>query len=223
MIKKDMIRIFGKDVAKKISVVVLGVDIEPFEKIRKPKGKYVILFVGAVRRNKGIEYLIEAFKDVTDKFSNSELWIAGSILERDYHSMLKTLARQLKIENKVKFLGPVKHFGKKNIFSYYDACDIFAIASIHSERFGIPCVEASLMGKPIVATDVFEENGVVVNKKTALVVPRKNSKALADAIIELLESKKLRTKLGEQAKEYAKRFGTANLSKKFEGVIKKLI
>jgi glycosyltransferase involved in cell wall biosynthesis len=134
--------------------------------------------------------------------------------------MLKKLVKKYRIGRNVKFLGPVKHYGKKNIFSYYDICDIFSIASYHSEKFGMPCVEASLMGKPIVATDVFEENGVVVNGKTALVVPTRNSDELAKALIELLKDKKLRERLGKNARKFAERFKTINLSKEFEAVLK---
>jgi glycosyltransferase involved in cell wall biosynthesis len=223
MIKKDIVKVFGKKIGKKVEVIMLGVDLEPFEKIRKPARKNIILCVAAVRRNKGIEYLIKGFKIAAEKFPKSELWIAGTILEKDYYSSLKKVIKDLKIDKKVKFLGPVAHFGKKNIFSYYDICDIFAITSYHSERFGIPCVEASLMGKPIVATDIFEENGVVVNGKTALVVPKRNSEAVGKAIIRLLKNRRLREKLGREAKEYAKRFKTSHLAKKFESIIKKTI
>jgi glycosyltransferase involved in cell wall biosynthesis len=223
IIKREIIKIFGRDIGKKIHVITLGVDIEPFKKIRKLRRKTLILCVAAVRKNKGIEYLIEGFKKVVNKFPESELWIAGTIMERDYYLTLGKLIRDLKIEDKVKFLGPIVHFGKKNVFSYYDICDIFAITSYHSERFGIPCVEASLMGKPIVATDIFEENGVIVNGKTALVVPKRNSEAVGNAIIRLLKNRKLGEKLGKGAKEYAERFKTSHLAKEFESIIEKTI
>lgn len=222
----------------------MGIELEPFGKIDKPKGKKIILFASQVKRNKGLEYLIEAFKEVNHEIKNSELWIVGTIIEKDYYDELIKQASNLNVTKNVKFLGPVKHYDKKNvvgysavkdskkinskelrknIFSYYDACDVFVASSYHSEKFGIPCVEASLMGKPIVATDVFEENGVVVNNKTALVVQRQNSKELADAIIKVLKDEKLQKKLGDQGSEFGKKFETTALSKEFEKEIKELI
>jgi glycosyltransferase involved in cell wall biosynthesis len=233
VIKKEILKIFGRKAANKVRTILLGVDVEGFEKIPRPRNKKVILFVGAIRRNKGIEYLIDAFNEVALKFSASELWIAGTIMDKEYYEELKKQSAKLGIRTKVKFLGPVKHYEKGNvvgytdvgdkaasgarvnIFSYYDACDVFAIASYHSERFGIPCVEAELMGKPVVATDIFEENGVVVDGKTAIVVPRQDSKSLADAILRFLESKTLRDRLGRRAKLFAQKFTTDNLSKEF--------
>jgi L-malate glycosyltransferase len=220
IILEDIKKIFGEKITEKVKILTLGVDLEEYKKIEKPAGKQIMLFVGAVRRNKGLDYLIRAFKEVSEKFKNLEFWIIGSIVEQEHYKKLLELSQELKIEDKIKFLGAIKHYEKKNVFSYYDIADIVVFGSYYSERFGIPCVEASLMEKPIVATDIFEENGVIVNEKTGLVVPKKDSKEMSKAIIRILENDELGTKLGKQAKTYSSKFTTEHLSKEFEKIIK---
>lgn len=216
-LEDDINKSFGDCHKQKMVKVYPGVEIPPFEKIKKPK-KNVILFVGAIYGyKKGEEYLIEAFAHVLKKV-DSELWIVGIIVNRKFGMLLKDMVNKLGIKESVKFFGFVD-----NVFSYYDACDVFVLPSYsESETFGIPCIEASAMGKPVVATDILERSGAVVDKKTGIVVPRKNSKKLAEAIIKLLKDEKLRIRLGENGKMYVRKFNWNESAKKFENVIDKV-
>ena len=216
-LEDDINKSFGHCYKQKIVKIYPGVEILPFEKIKKPK-KNVILFVGAIYGyKKGEEYLIEAFAHVLKRV-DSELWIVGAIVNKKFGMLLKDMVNKLGIKKRVKFFGFVD-----NVFSYYDVCDVFVLPSYsESETFGIPCIEASAMGKPVVATDVLERNGAVVDKKTGIVVPRKNSKKLAEAIIKLLKDEKLRIRLGKNGKIYTKKFSWSLSAKKFENVIDKV-
>jgi len=216
-LENDIYKIFGDCYKHKIVKITPGVEIPPFEKLDSPD-KPIILFVGAIYgHKKGIEYIIGAFPEVVKAF-DSELWIVGSSKNDNFYNYLKRLAKTLKVKGNVKFLGRVD-----NVFSYYDVCEVFVLASYsESETFGIPCIEASAMGKPLVATDILEKTGAVIDGKTGIVVPRKNSKKLAEAIIKLLKDKKLRKKLGKNGKKYAKQFSWNRSAKKFEDVIERL-
>lgn len=216
-LEDDINKSFGDCHKQKMVKVYPGVEIPPFEKIKKPK-KNVVLFVGAIYGyKKGEEYLIEAFAHVLKKV-DSELWIVGIIVNRKFGMLLKDMVNKLGIKESVKFFGFVD-----NVFSYYDVCDVFVLPSYsESETFGIPCIEASAMGKPVVATDILERSGAVVEKKTGIVVPRKNSKKLAEAIIKLLKDKKLRIRLGKNGKIYTKKFSWNISARKFENAIDKV-
>ncbi len=217
-LEDDIYKSFGDCYKQKIIKILPGVEVLPFEKIELPK-RHVVLFVGAIYgHKKGLEYIIEAFSEVLKVF-DSELWIVGSSKNNKFYNSLKNLAKRLKIKESVKFIGRVK-----NVFSYYDVCDVFVLASYsESETFGIPCIEASAMGKPVVTTDICEKSGAMIDGKTGIVVPRKNSKKIAEAIIKLLKDKKLRIKLGKNGKMYTKKFSWNKSTKRLEDIIKKVI
>lgn len=216
-LEDDVYKIFGDSYKHKTVKITPGVEVPPFEKI-DPPSKPIILFVGAIYGyKKGIEYIIEAFPEVVKAF-DSELWIVGSSKNDIFYNYLKRLARILKVKDSVKFLGRVD-----NVFSYYDVCEVFVLASYsESETFGIPCIEASAMGKPLVATDILERTGAIVDGKTGIVVPRKNSKRIAEAIIKLLKDKNLRKELGKNGKKYAKQFSWNKSAGKFEDVVERI-
>ena len=216
-LEDDIYKSFGYSYRKRVVYIYPGVKVPAFEKMKSPK-RHVILFVGAIYGyKKGLEYIIEAFPEVLKKF-DSELWIVGSSKNPKFYNYLKELARRLGVKERVKFVGRVE-----NVFSYYDVCDVFVLASYSEyETFGIPCIEASAMGKPVVTTDICEKSGAVVNGKTGIVVPRRNSKKIAEAIIKLLKDKKLRARLGKNGKIYIKKFSWDESAKSFEDIIDKV-
>jgi L-malate glycosyltransferase len=221
-IKNDIINIFGEDASKKVKVLGIGVKIKPFEKIKKPENKKIVLTVGGIMEKRGLEYMINGFKKVVDKIKEAELWIVGPIIQKKYYEKIINLVKEQDIEKNVKFIGR-KPYSKKgvNIFSYYDACDIFAVSSYYSMGFCLTSLEANLLGKPAVVTKIIEDVGVVINNKTGLVVPIKDSDTFGTAIIKLLENKNLREDLGKNSKLFAeKNFNTNSISKKYESLIK---
>jgi glycosyltransferase involved in cell wall biosynthesis len=214
-LEQDIYDIFGESYRPKIRTMYPGVDVpKKYPKVKSPR-KPVILFVGAIYGyKKGIEYIIQAFPDIL-KEVDSELWIAGSSKNPDFYQMLKDTAKELGVQDKVKFLGRVE-----NVFSYFDVCDVFTLASYdESETFGIPCIEAGAMGKPIVVTDIFEKAGVVVDGKTGIVVPRKDPKAISKAVLKLLKDKKLRVKMGKNGRDHAKKFTWQRSADELENII----
>jgi glycosyltransferase involved in cell wall biosynthesis len=88
-------------------------------------------------------------------------------------------------------------------------CDIFCLPSVsRNEAFGLVLVEALYFGKPLVTTNVEGSGMNYVNKhnETGLVVPPKNSKALAEAINTILSNEKLYEKFSKNALERFKEF-----------------
>ena len=110
------------------------------------------------------------------------------------------MSDKLGLSSKVYFLGSVSD---EELSLYYHACDIFCLPSVaKSEAFGIVQLEAMVCGKPVVSTNL--PTGVpFVNQdgKTGIVVPPKNSQALAEAINTLLDDPALRKKYGSYAKK----------------------
>ncbi len=158
----------------------------------------IIFSLGRHVSYKGFDVLLKAIaelkKNTTQKF---QLWLGGEgILTTD----LKLLAKELNIENLVKFVGQISD---EDLPNFYRCCDVFCLPSLtKAEAFGIVQIEAMACGKPVVSTKL--NNGVdYVNqhKITGLVVEPNNYKELFLAIKSLLENNILCLRYGENAKK----------------------
>lgn len=87
---------------EKIKVIPNGVNLEKYNPknhgvvIRAKyglRGERIILSVGRYSRNKGYEYLIGAFKEVSEKFDDAYLIIAGAVEDKRYFRELKNMVR----------------------------------------------------------------------------------------------------------------------------------
>ena len=93
-----------------------------------------------------------------------------------------------KISNdSVIFTGPVPD---EEVPYYYAACDVYATASIW-EGFDMPVAEAQNCGKPVVAFDVGPHREVIKSGKLGKLVPTKDTKAMATAILNFIDENEL--------------------------------
>lgn len=178
--------------------------------IRKRFGSPIVFFLGRLIYYKGVEFLIKAMKSV-----NAQLVIAG---KGDLESELKGLASELKISDRIHFVGTLS---TQDLSNYFYASDLFALPSTaNSEAFGYVQLEAHACGLPVVSTNL--PTGVPyanLDNVTGLIVPPSDSEALAAAINKLLQDDALRQKLGSQAKKRVEnQFNFEVMAEAIEGV-----
>jgi glycosyltransferase involved in cell wall biosynthesis len=186
--------------ADKCTVIPHGADLDKFAptatvlsragEIRRERAKPIILFVGLLRYYKGLAYLINAMREI-----DAHLLIAG---QGPQGEEWQALSRQLALENKISFLGRVRD---QELLALYHACDVFVLPSIHrSESWGAVQVEAMACGKPVVCTELGTGTSFVnQDGVTGLVVPPRDSVALANAVNRLLGDDSLRQRMGQAA------------------------
>lgn len=200
--------------AKKITVIYHGLDsrFRPNVKTnwRRKYGledKKVFGFIGRLRDfgQKGLNYLLEATKLVVKEIPNARLVLAGSGYE-----YVAPLVKKMGLEKFVISLGRIPDGTEPQ---FYSMLDIFAGASI-AEGFGLVYAEASRCGKAVVATNSASIPEVIVNGKTGILVPIRNPKALAEAIVKLLNNDKLSKRMGKNGVDYTKKFTWENSVKK---------
>jgi len=190
------------EVAKKCTIIPLGIDLKPFQDLkskdiqalREEHEPPLLLFVGILRYYKGLEYLLEAMAGIS-----ATLLIVGSgPMERK----LRAMASSMGLQSKVVFTGAVSD---DRLAAYYQACDLFVLPASHrSEAFGVVQVEAMASGKPVVSTELGTGTSYVnVDGQTGLVVPPRDSGALARAINQLLSDDQLRSRMGDEARKRA--------------------
>src|SRR2546425_3837221 len=140
-----------------------------------------ILFVGQLRRYKGLPYLIRAVKELRDTGRNVVLDIVG---EGPDYERIAELILKLNLQNVVFLRGG---FSRRALDSIYRQSRVFVLPSIGSESFGIVLLEAAARGVQVIASDL---PGVreVVGYLGGTVVPPSNSEALARALKEVLDN-----------------------------------
>lgn len=153
-----------------------------------------LLFVGHAQfRRKGLSYLLEAYRFLKKDYPQLRLIIAGTRWTG------RSQPRELDDTDlqDILYLGTVSD---EELIALYQTTDIFCAPSIGNESFGIVLLEAMAAGAPIVTTHIKGYASVVHDMQEALLVPPKDSVALAQAIKRLIEEPSLRQCLVEQGK-----------------------
>ncbi|MDN5130869.1 glycosyltransferase [Aliarcobacter butzleri] len=194
---------------KNVEVTPFGVDIQQFHPMEVEslfdKDDIVIGTVKSLEDKYGIEYLIRAFKIVSDKYSNLPLKlliVGGGNLEYN----LKNLVKELNIEKKSIFTGKVMF---DDTPKYHNMLSIF-IAVSNSESFGVSVIEASSCAKPVIVSNIGGLPEVVENNITGFIVPPRDPSKTAEAIEKFVLDKNLQQQMGQNGREMVKRLYTWN-------------
>jgi len=156
---------------------------------------------------KGHCYLFEALAKASKRFPHAKLLVAG---EGPLEERLKNLAKTLGLENQIIFLG-FRH----DIAEILSALDMFVLASV-KEGLGVSLLEAGSYGVPIVATNVGGIPEIVQDGVTGFLVPPRDSEALAEKIIHVLDHPQEARKMGENAREKIKNhFSVQDMAKSY--------
>lgn len=157
-------------------------------------GKKIIFSLGRLVYYKGFEYLIDAARQLLDDYM---ILIGGS---GELKSKLQQQIDDNALSSKVKLLGRISDAELPN---YFRACDLFCLSSVQkTEAFAIVQVEAMSCGRPVVATRIPESGVSWVNAHgiSGVNVPVRDSGALAEAFVSILEDKTLYKRYSEGAR-----------------------
>lgn len=197
--------------SKQIVVIPNGIDLKKTDNSRqitvRDHKAPVIGTVGNLNFQKGQIYLIQALPLVLKKFPLATLEIVGEGAER---SVLEAEIKRLNIERHVTLFGH-----RNSLEKYYKDWSVFVLPSI-SETFGIVVLEAMKNGLPVVATRVGGIPDIITQNKSGLLVEPRNEKALAQAILKILESPALAAKLKREGLSRVKDFDWKEIIKKIE-------
>lgn len=158
-----------------------------------PADAKTIMFVGRIVKDKGVIELAEAWKDIRIKRQDVHLILVGPPEKEDPVS--EEILAVLENDERVHFTGFVDEIGR-----YYAIADIVAVPT-HREGFGNFAIEASAMKVPVVGTKGTGCEDSVVDGETGILVPLKDSVALAEALMRLLEDPALMARMGEAGRE----------------------
>jgi glycosyltransferase involved in cell wall biosynthesis len=123
----------------------------------KQHDRFNILYVGRLKREKGVDILIRAFHKMLKQNSKAGLTIVGAGPETE---TLRNLVSELDIEKEVLFTGQIPH---RDIWRYYRTADIFVHPGSWAEPFGRTILEAMQYRLPIIVSNAGAPPEIVGN------------------------------------------------------------
>ncbi len=134
-----------------------------------------ILSVGGLVKRKGFHRIIQQLPELRKSFSDLQfLIVGGSSVEGDYSRELKSLVKELGLEDMVRFEGLQP---PEKLPFYYSAADVFVLATAN-EGWPNVIVESLACGTPVVATDVGGVKEIIAHDDLGYTVPFDHSEAL---------------------------------------------
>ncbi|TAL49408.1 glycosyltransferase family 1 protein [Patescibacteria group bacterium] len=149
---------------------------------------------------KGFDGLLRVFPRLLESYREARLVLIGDGPDR---ARLESLAARLGISGKVFFTGRLP---RKEALEHIQASDVFVLNSSY-EGFSHQLLEVLSLSVPTVATDAGGNAEIVEDGKSGLLVPPGESGPLLEAILKVLENRRLSAKLSRCGKERAKEFG----------------
>lgn len=205
-VQPDRVRLFHN------AVPVSGADEGRAEEktplVRTP-GERIILTVGRLSSEKGIDILLRAFHRYCSREPGTRLVIVG---DGPLRVELAALAEELGLADRVLFAGYTN-----TVERYYKVADLFVLPS-RTEGLPMVILEAMQAGLPVVCTRVGGIPEVIDNGITGVSVPPEDSDALGRAMSMVLGDPALASKLADLGrKSVYERFSAESWAKKIEG------
>ena len=169
--------------------------------------KINLLFVGFIRPEKGVEYLMEACGKLKGSFG-WKLMILGTFGKyQSYQNKIEALVKKYDIADQIELPGYISY--GPQMFEYFRQSDIFVLPTL-SEGTPRVLVEARANSLPVISTTVGGIPTSVSDGVDGLLVPPKNSDALAQAIKHIVEDGELRRSLIVNGLKTARKYTVDN-------------
>jgi phosphatidyl-myo-inositol dimannoside synthase len=195
---------------EKVHTVYCGVNAEAFffaprsgDLIVKHglQGRRVFLTISRLEDYKGVDRAISALREVIKQHPDVVYLVCGDGPDR---SRLESLVRHYRVQNHVIFAGVVPF---ARLRDYYNLCDCFVLLSRDDwetpnvEGFGLVYLEAAACSKPSIAGRAGGVSDAVTDGQTGWLVNPEDDKAIANAMIEVLDKPSLTAMRGEEARK----------------------
>ena len=205
----------------KIAVIPNGVAFEDFhpsyptESFKELYGiaeKNVILYVGRINKDKGVDILLKAFSLLAKDRSDVKLVLAGP--DDGFAVVLCKMIEEFDLKSKVLFTGSLD---RQKVVAAYNACTVVVYVSAQ-EGFPLVPLEAAMAGRPVVVSDI-PAMDFVRKGELGLFVKYGNVSQLKSALENILNNSKLSHELGEKGKKFVMdNYSWQVVGKKIEGV-----
>ena len=211
--KLDMIK-SGYD--KHILVLWEGIFLEKYSSGRRKNPVPLLVYVGRLKKYKGVQDAIMAMNIVVKQFPDARLLIMG---RGSFENRLRWLVKEMGLERNIMFLGFVDEAEKIDLLR---RAHLLVMPS-HREGWATPVIEANACGTPCVVSDAIGVKATVKEGETGLIYPVGNHKEMAERIITMLRNPSLIAFMSANALEWAQRFRWKATEDKFVAIVNRLL
>jgi len=193
---------------EKLSMIPYGINPAHFQQVGKKDDVFRVLFVGNISVQKGVHYLLAAWKKA--KLNHAELVFAGHIEDE----MKPILAHY---EGMFRFAGHVKH---EELYTLYSDASVFVLPSLQ-EGSALVTYEAMACGLPLL---VSENTGSIARDAVhGFIIPVRNSDVIAEKLTWYSENEEKARSMGQQGKAYVQEFTWQRYASQVVQVYKQVI
>lgn len=215
--KQDLADFYGVDPLK-IAVIPCGVDLDTFRPLLKPfarralnlDGLPVVLYVGRLGPEKGVEQLLEAVAIVAREWPIQVVIVGGEDVDKGEMEHLQSLSRKLGIADMIRFHSSVE---QDELPLYYSSADVLVLPSQY-ETFGLVAAEALACGLPVIASPVGAIPQLVQEGKTGFILNSSEPADLANILARFINDEDLRQRLAASARTAVTNLSWANVAER---------
>ncbi|MBX9570490.1 MAG: glycosyltransferase family 4 protein [Candidatus Obscuribacterales bacterium] len=165
--------------------------------------KIKVLFVGRLEERKGIQFLVDAIPSVLKECPNTQFIIIGDDTinasggQRSQLADLKDTLRAAGCEGNVTFIPRIP---LSELPAYYRSADISVVPSLY-DNSPYTCLEAMSCGRAVIGTSAGGTREYIEDGESGVIVPPRDSQAIAGAIIKLIKEPEYRQYLSKNARQ----------------------
>lgn len=184
---------------------------------------HILVSVGRLIEKKGFQYVIRALPEIRKKFPTVTYVIVG---DGDMREFLEREAVRLNVRQAIYFVGNII---RKEIHEYYSLADIIIVPSIKDREGNIDdrpvaLIEAMACERAVIATG-FPGNSLTIDQGiSGILIPQKDTRAIATAVLRLLMDTEMRKRLGKSArKQVREKFQLSVIGRQYSQLFQKIV
>jgi glycosyltransferase involved in cell wall biosynthesis len=176
-----------------------GVNLHQFVPLPEPDdGRPVVMMPARLIQEKGVHFFVEAARSLRRQGTAVRFVLVGSPDVSRQDSITEAALRQWVEEGVIEWWG-----WRDDMHQVYPQAHIVCLPTYYGEGVPRTLIEAAACGRPIVATDIPGCRKVVRHGENGLLVPVRDSAALADALAALLGDAARRRRMGARSRQIA--------------------
>ena len=206
-------------VKKEINLICSkGIDTTSFfpDDSRRAAEYFTIVCDGELVPIKGVRYIIQAFKLLSNRFGQVRLFIVGDGKERQ---SLEDLARGLEVSDRIVFLGNIT---PEECLQHYQAADVFVQAALDNSADNADITRRALaVGLPIIATNADEIQELVIDQANGFLIKINTADDLAEKIEKFILDNNLKTSMSAKSLEISQNISWQAIAKQYVAIYEK--
>lgn len=182
---------------------------EHFKEVTKLSGRTVMSAINLISANKGLEYAIKAVPDIVKKVPDFLFLIIGEthpvVKKKEgekYRESLQALVKKLKVDKHVRFIN--RYLSLEELIDYLRASDYYVTPYLDPEQIASGTLSYAVgAGKVCISTPYLYAKEVL-NDNRGIIVPFKDSKSIAKAVLKASSDTKIKESLEREAYKYGR-------------------